>query len=171
MAAAAAESVANFLKSSSHNLRYMGIDSLACIVRRDAAFANEHQMAVIACLEDPDETLKAKTLQLLHKMTKPGNVEVRLSIWAAAGRHEAQHLGSSRQTNSASRDWPEVGSCCMLVPAQRCQGICADVRAPPKPFAPVTLVMRSAIGWLAVQMPDAQLLLLPWADVGTDDEQ
>lgn len=75
---AAAESVANFLKSSSHNLRYMGIDSLACIVRRDAAFANEHQMAVIACLEDPDETLKAKTLQLLHKMTKPGNVEVSL---------------------------------------------------------------------------------------------
>ena len=68
--------MANFLRSSSHNLRYMGIDSLACIVRRDAAFATEHQMAVIDCLEDPDETLKSKTLQLLHKMTKPGNVEV-----------------------------------------------------------------------------------------------
>ena len=73
---AAAESVAGFLKSSSHNLRYMGIEALSCIVRRDAAFATEHQMDVIDCLEDPDETLKSKTLQLLHKMTKPGNVEV-----------------------------------------------------------------------------------------------
>ena len=93
--------MANFLKSSSHNLRYMGIDSLACIVRRDAAFANEHQMAVIACLEDPDETLKAKTLQLLHKMTKPSNVEVRLSTWAAAGRPEAP-AGTGRLSASAA---------------------------------------------------------------------
>ena len=109
MAAAAAESVANFLKSSSHNLRYMGIDSLACIVRRDAAFANEHQMAVIACLEDPDETLKAKTLQLLHKMTKPGNVEVRLSTWAAAGGPTAP-AGTGRRSSQAACWSPPNGA-------------------------------------------------------------
>jgi hypothetical protein len=30
----------------------------------------EHQLAVVDCLEDPDDTLKLKTLELLYKMTK-----------------------------------------------------------------------------------------------------
>lgn len=37
----------------------------------------EHQLAVVDCLEDPDDTLKLKTLTLLHCMTKANNVEVR----------------------------------------------------------------------------------------------
>lgn len=68
--------VSGFLKSSSHNLRYVGIDSLARVVRINAKYAAEHQLAVIDCLEDPDDTLKKKTLELLFKMTKPSNVEV-----------------------------------------------------------------------------------------------
>ncbi len=71
--------VSGFLKSSSHNLRYIGIDSLARIVHINAKYAAEHQLAVIDCLEDPDDTLKKKTLELLYKMTKPSNVEVRAS--------------------------------------------------------------------------------------------
>lgn len=73
---AAAETVSTLLRSNSHNLRYVGIDALARIVRINPKFANEHQVAVIDCLEDPDETLKKKTLELLYKMTKPNNVEV-----------------------------------------------------------------------------------------------
>eukprot|EP00891_Asterochloris_glomerata_P002814 jgi/Astpho2/2814/fgenesh1_pm.00050_%23_25_t len=72
----AAEMIANFLKSSSHNLKYVGIDGLARIVRISPKYAAEHQLAVIDCLEDPDETLKRKTLELLYKMTKANNVEV-----------------------------------------------------------------------------------------------
>jgi hypothetical protein len=34
-------------------------------------------MAVIDCLEDPDETLKLKTLELLVTMTKANNVQVK----------------------------------------------------------------------------------------------
>ena len=44
--------------------------------RRCAQYAAQHQMAVIDCLEDPDDTLKRKTMLLLYKMTKPGHVEV-----------------------------------------------------------------------------------------------
>ncbi|GAQ89669.1 Adaptin family protein [Klebsormidium nitens] len=71
-----AQVTSRFLKSESHNLRYMGIDALGRIVKINADFAAEHQLAVIDCLEDPDETLKRKTLELLFKMTKPANVEV-----------------------------------------------------------------------------------------------
>lgn len=31
---------------------------------------------MVDCLEDPDDTLKLKTLTLLHRMTKANNVEV-----------------------------------------------------------------------------------------------
>lgn len=72
----AAEMVSNFLRSSSHNLKYIGIDSLAAVVAINPKYAQEQQMAVIDCLEDPDESLKKKTLELLYKMTKPSNVEV-----------------------------------------------------------------------------------------------
>lgn len=55
--------------------RYVGVTGLAAIVRDHPKYAQEHQMAVIDCLEDPDETLKRKTLDLLYTMTNPVNVE------------------------------------------------------------------------------------------------
>eukprot|EP00898_Chlorokybus_atmophyticus_P003775 jgi/Chlat1/4399/Chrsp29S04536 len=73
---AGAEVTSRFLKSDSHNLKYMGIDALGLIVKINPSFATEHQLAVIDCLEDPDETLRRKTLNLLYQMTKPSNVEV-----------------------------------------------------------------------------------------------
>lgn len=79
MSSAAAEMISTFLKSSSHNLKYVGIDGLARIVRINPKYAAEHQLAVIDCLEDPDDMLKKKTLELLYKMTKPNNVEVRVA--------------------------------------------------------------------------------------------
>lgn len=47
---------------------------LSCSV--SPKYAQEHQVAVIDCLEDPDETLKLKTLELLVTMTKSNNVQV-----------------------------------------------------------------------------------------------
>lgn len=72
----AAAQTSRFLKNESHNLKYMGIDALGRIIKINPDFAEEHQLAVIDCLEDPDDTLKRKTLELLYKMTKSSNVEV-----------------------------------------------------------------------------------------------
>ena len=59
-------------------------------------YAAEHQLAVVDCLEDPDDTLKKKTLELLFKMTKPNNVEVRSSSLGASVFHDADPGSSAK---------------------------------------------------------------------------
>ncbi|KAL4348291.1 hypothetical protein GQ457_17G019540 [Hibiscus cannabinus] len=72
----AADVISRFLKSDSHNLKYMGIDALGRLIKISPEIAEQHQLAVIDCLEDPDDTLKRKTFELLYKMTKSTNVDV-----------------------------------------------------------------------------------------------
>jgi len=59
---AAATAISRFIRSDSHNLKYIGIKGLAGIVKDHPKYAADHQLAVIDCLEDPDETLKRKTV-------------------------------------------------------------------------------------------------------------
>mmetsp|Transcript_11926 Transcript_11926/g.28279 ORF Transcript_11926/g.28279 Transcript_11926/m.28279 type:complete len:1070 (-) Transcript_11926:83-3292(-) len=72
---AAGEAIARFIQSRSHNLKYLGVTGLAMIVETHPQYAAQHQMSVMDCLEDPDETLQRKTLDLLYRMTNPVNVE------------------------------------------------------------------------------------------------
>eukprot|EP00592_Proboscia_alata_P006091 CAMPEP_0194355278 /NCGR_PEP_ID=MMETSP0174-20130528/3214_1 /TAXON_ID=216777 /ORGANISM="Proboscia alata, Strain PI-D3" /LENGTH=1060 /DNA_ID=CAMNT_0039124499 /DNA_START=84 /DNA_END=3266 /DNA_ORIENTATION=+ len=72
---AAAESISRFIGSRSNNLKFLGVTGLASIVEKHPQYAAAHQMAVIECLEDRDETLQRKTLDLLYRMTNPVNVE------------------------------------------------------------------------------------------------
>jgi AP-4 complex subunit epsilon-1 len=73
---AAATAIGRFIQSDNHNLRYLGVTGLGAIVKDHPKYAAEHQLAVIDALEDPDETLKVKTLDLLYRMTNPVNVTV-----------------------------------------------------------------------------------------------
>ncbi|GAX11610.1 AP-4 complex subunit epsilon-1 [Fistulifera solaris] len=72
---AAAEAISRFIQSRSNNLKYLGVTGLAMIVESHPKYAAQHQLAVMDCLEDPDETLQVKTLDLLYRMTNPINVE------------------------------------------------------------------------------------------------
>jgi AP-4 complex subunit epsilon-1 len=72
---AAAEAISRFIESRSNNLKYLGVTGLAMIVESHPQYAAQHQMSVMDCLEDPDETLQRKTLDLLYRMTNPVNVE------------------------------------------------------------------------------------------------
>ena len=65
----ASATIARFLQSETHNLKYIGITGLASIVKIDAKHTLEYQGLVVDCLEDTDDTLKIKTLDLLYKMT------------------------------------------------------------------------------------------------------
>ncbi|KIY99624.1 AP-4 complex subunit epsilon-1 [Monoraphidium neglectum] len=109
--AAAAEAVTGLLRSSSHNLRYCGLDALAGITRTSPKYAMEHQVAVIDCLEDPDDTLKLKTLELLATMTKANNVQViveRLMLYLKGCSDE--HVRRDIATKTAC-----VAMCCVYV--------------------------------------------------------
>jgi len=72
---AAADAISRFIESRSHNLKYLGVTGLAMIVESHPQYAAQHQMSVMDCLEDRDETLQRKTLDLLYRMTNPVNVE------------------------------------------------------------------------------------------------
>ena len=65
----ASQTIARFLSSESHNLKYIGITGLGSIVKIDAKYTLSYQSLVVDCLEDTDDTLKIKTLDLLYKMT------------------------------------------------------------------------------------------------------
>jgi len=72
---AAGDAISRFIQSRSHNLKYLGVTGLAAIVETHPQYAAAHQLAVMDCLEDQDETLQRKTLDLLYRMTNPVNIE------------------------------------------------------------------------------------------------
>lgn len=67
--------ISRFLSSQSKNLKYMGIMGLIQIVKIDPKYTLDYQNMVVDCLEDADDTLKIRTLDLLFKMTNTQNVE------------------------------------------------------------------------------------------------
>lgn len=71
-----ARNIALFLGATSQDLNYLGLTLLAKIVSINPAYATEHQAHVISCLENPDETIRIKTIELLYYMTNSRNLVV-----------------------------------------------------------------------------------------------
>ena len=71
-----ASTISRFIQSENKNLKYIGVTGLAAIVSIDPSYALNHQNVVVDCLDDPDESVKKKTLELLSRMTNVQNVHV-----------------------------------------------------------------------------------------------
>ncbi|XP_069101845.1 AP-4 complex subunit epsilon-1-like [Argopecten irradians] len=68
--------VSRFIRSTNHTLKYIGIKALTALVRCCPESALEHQMTVVELLDDKDQAIQCKTLELLYCMTNPSNVQV-----------------------------------------------------------------------------------------------
>jgi AP-4 complex subunit epsilon-1 len=110
----AASNISRFISSDNHNLKYLGVTGLALIVQVNASYAADHQMVVVDCLEDPDETLKRKTLDLLFRMTNPQNVLVvvdkltfhlRTSVDTHLRRELVQRVTSLAERFAPNNEW------------------------------------------------------------------
>mmetsp|Transcript_75883 Transcript_75883/g.217204 ORF Transcript_75883/g.217204 Transcript_75883/m.217204 type:complete len:971 (+) Transcript_75883:67-2979(+) len=110
----AASNISRFISSDNHNLKYLGVTGLAQIVQVNASYATEHQMVVVDCLEDPDDTLKRKTLDLLFRMTNPQNATVvvdkltfhmRTSVDMHLRRELVQRVTSLAERFAPNNEW------------------------------------------------------------------
>ncbi len=65
----AAQAVVHFVTASNNNnWKYLGINALGALVKINPKFVAEHQLVVIDCLDDPDETLKRKVCMGIRRM-------------------------------------------------------------------------------------------------------
>ena len=68
--------VGKLLSSSAvNNMRYQGLGLLIALSKVRPGFAARHQVAVVECLNDPDDAIQARTTHLLHAMANGANVK------------------------------------------------------------------------------------------------
>ena len=71
------DTAAIFLNSTDNNLKCAGIEILSRLIEDgDAGKVQQHQMSIVTALRSPDVTLKARTLDLLFRMSGPHNIDV-----------------------------------------------------------------------------------------------
>ncbi|KAL0222904.1 hypothetical protein P9112_002294 [Eukaryota sp. TZLM1-RC] len=70
------QTVSQFISSEQPNYKYMGLQMLTHLVCHTPSVALVHQVAVLHCLEDSDDTIRKCTLELLYRMASSDNLEV-----------------------------------------------------------------------------------------------
>ncbi len=56
------------------NLKYLALHSLSDLIEINPRHVIQHQVLLFKCLNDPDDSIQRKTLELLYKMTGPKNI-------------------------------------------------------------------------------------------------
>lgn len=73
--------IANFFKIennpkiNSSNLKYLGIEAMRSLVKINPAYAQQHQIHIVECLDHQDESVRRLTLDLLYHTTNSDNLE------------------------------------------------------------------------------------------------
>lgn len=89
--------------SALHNLKYLGLALLASLITHDPEYALKHQAVVVDCLEDPDETIRRKTIELLYSMTNGYNVTAIVERFISALRQTPDQYLRLDLTNRISQ--------------------------------------------------------------------
>lgn len=73
------QAIGKFINSKNNNLKYLGINSLTYMVRISPKYVMQYQSSVMNSLEDIDDSIKVKTLDLLYEMCNNQNLHVIVS--------------------------------------------------------------------------------------------
>ncbi|GFE52929.1 adaptin N terminal region domain containing protein [Babesia ovis] len=95
-------SVSRMLTSENNNLRYAGISGLSTLVGVNMSYAVENQLVVVSCLEDRDETIRRRTLDLLYRMTNSQNVVTIVGCFLVQLRSKCERYWSAELISKIS---------------------------------------------------------------------
>ncbi|GIX61824.1 AP-4 complex subunit epsilon, putative [Babesia caballi] len=95
-------SISRMLGSANNNLRYAGISGLSILVGVNMSYAAENQLVVVSCLEDRDETIRRRTLDLLYRMTNTKNVVTIVNCFVAQLRSKCERYWSAELINKTT---------------------------------------------------------------------
>jgi AP-1 complex subunit gamma-1 len=73
----AVQIMANFLKQSDNNMRYVALNTLLTSSRTDLATVQRHRAQIVECVKDDDTTIAKRALELVAVLASAGNVEAR----------------------------------------------------------------------------------------------
>lgn len=70
-------------QNDSHNLKYLGIDALGRLIKISAEIAEQHQLAVIDCLEVRNVTSQVSSKQMIFQFMEPSQCWLSFLFMAA----------------------------------------------------------------------------------------
>ena len=70
----AADKMKTFVEDPDQNLKYLGLDAMTQIMKENPKILADQRDTILACLDDPDQTIRLKALELLRGMVSKKNV-------------------------------------------------------------------------------------------------